>query len=354
MNGKTLGVIAAAAALGATITAPQAETFNLTVTAGVPPVSASAGLIKKYFVPEINKQLAAAGKHKINWTEAYSATLASLPETLEAVENGIAHFGLIILPYEEAKLPLEQVSSRVFFGPTDPRIVNKAMAVARAKIPALNAAWEKNGNVVLVAAASDSYELMTKFPVKKFEDIKGHKIGATGAVGHIFRGTGAVVVNASIPKAAIDIRNGVYEGYYLPLSVAFPFKVHQSAPIITKVGFGAVYTGALSANRTTWMKLPADMRSIIMKAAAGYGKRYTADARKKSRLFTKLMVKGGAKTARMTALDKVKWARALPNVAKEWAQARDKEGLPGTELLKTYMDAARDNDGIFIRDWDKE
>ena len=52
-----------------------------------------------------------------------------------------------------------------------------------------------------------------------------------------------------------------------------------------------------------------------------------------------------------------RWANALPNVAKEWAQRTDARGLPGTRLVKAYMDELRKLPGAdkeIARSWDRE
>ena len=48
-----------------------------------------------------------------------------------------------------------------------------------------------------------------------------------------------------------------------------------------------------------------------------------------------------------------KWVMGLPPIAKQWAQDIDKMGLPGTEVLKAYMDIMRKNNQPIIRHWDR-
>ena len=49
-----------------------------------------------------------------------------------------------------------------------------------------------------------------------------------------------------------------------------------------------------------------------------------------------------------------KWAKLVPNVAKEWADAQEKKGLPGKAVLKGFMDELRSRGANPPRDWDKE
>ena len=43
-------------------------------------------------------------------------------------------------------------------------------------IPALSKAWEKHNQVMLGVQVTASYEILTKFPLKKLSDLRGKKI----------------------------------------------------------------------------------------------------------------------------------------------------------------------------------
>jgi hypothetical protein len=51
--------------------------------------------------------------------------------------------------------------------------------------------------------------------------------------------------------------------------------------------------------------------------------------------------------------EQTKWARMMPNIAKEWAEKLDKQGLPGSKVLSAYMDEMRRLGAKPAREWDK-
>ena len=51
----------------------------------------------------------------------------------------------------------------------------------RAKLPQMNKAYLDHNHVFLGSGATESTDIFTTFPLKKVEDLKGHKIGASGA-----------------------------------------------------------------------------------------------------------------------------------------------------------------------------
>ena len=49
-----------------------------------------------------------------------------------------------------------------------------------------------------------------------------------------------------------------------------------------------------------------------------------------------------------------KWIMSMPNIGKDWAAGLDKDGLPGTAMLKAYMDKMRAANQTVVRHWDRE
>ena len=177
--------VAATAAIPA-----HAKTMKLTAIGAPPPIVLPVKVTKEFFIPEVNKRLAASGKDfKIEWTEAYSSSLAKFSEVFEATEEGIGHLGVNIWVFEGSKLPLENVSFYVPFGTTDSIGLTSVMRNLHQKIPEMDKTYENYNQVHLVSWGADPYQLATTFPVTKWEDLKGHKLGASGTMGQFFRNT---------------------------------------------------------------------------------------------------------------------------------------------------------------------
>lgn len=343
-----VGVVAFAAAPS------EAETIKITMVAAPPPVVTPVKVTKEFFIPEVNKRLAASGKDfKIEWTEAYSQTLAKFPEVLETVEEGIAQMGMILRNFEEAKLPLEAYASAMPFGLTDMRKMIDADARVRAKVPEMNATYEKNGQVYLAGAISENMQVFTKFPVKTVDDVKGKKIGASGALANYLRGTGAVVVNASMQQSYVDIKNGVYDGYVIGFGLAVPYKTYEAAPNIALTNFGVTPTPCLTINTKTWKSLPDYVQKIMLETAKDWALENIKVDEGRLAGAAKMMQGKGAHITEMSDAERARWAKTMPNIAKEWAADLDKKGLPGSKVLAAYMEEVRAS-GKVIRDWEKE
>ena len=351
---RSAGAACVAGLVGMAASASQAETIKLTVVGAPPPVVTPVKVTKEFFVPEVSKRLAASGKDfKIEWTEAYSQTLAKFPEVLETVEEGIAQVGVILRNFEESKLPLEAYASAIPFGLTDMRSTIAADARVRAKVPEMNAAFEKNGQVYLAGAISENMQVFTKFPVKSVDDVKGKKIGASGALANYLRGTGAVVVNASMQQSYVDIKNGVYDGYVIGFGLAMPYKTYEAAQNVALTNFGVTPTPCLTVNTKTWKSLPPYVQKIMLEVAQEWAvKNVDLDEKRVAGAMAAMKSKGVHITV-MSDAERTRWAKMMPNIAKEWAADLDKKGQPGSKVLAAYMEEVRAS-GKVIRDWEKE
>jgi TRAP-type C4-dicarboxylate transport system substrate-binding protein len=291
---------------------------------------------------------------RIEWTEAYSQSLASFNEVFEAVEEGVAHIGLVLKNFEEAKLPLEQYMYMVPFMSHTGRQMIGVDASLREKLPEMKAQYDRYNQVFVISGANHSSQLVTNFPVRTVEDLKGRKIGASGAMGHWLRGTGAVVVTASMAQSYTDIKNGVYDGYPISLTLAFPYKTYEAAQHMTVVDFGVATTSTITVHKPTWAKLPQHARQILVDVAKDWpGWQLDVDDANEAR-WKEPMMKKGFKIAEMSSAERRRWAAQMPNIAKEWAERLEKDGHAGRKVLKAYMDEVRALNVEIARHWDRE
>ncbi len=332
-----------------------AETVTITAIAAAPPNVSNVKSMKEIFIPKVNERIAATGKdYKIEWKQAYAQSLAKFTEVLEACENGIGHVAVILKTFEELSLPLEQVGYMIPFGDQTPAEMVSIDTDMRKKIPDLNAAYAKHNQIFLRSAASPGMDMFTTFPMKSIDDLKGHKIGASGAMGHYLQNTGAVVVNSSMLESYTSIRNGIYEGYPISVGLAFPYRTYQAAKHRLAVNFGTTATSAVTVNTDMWKKLPDYVQKIFRETAVDWSKGIEKIDAERDANFQKLMAKQGVKVTEISKKERRRWAMTLPNLAQQWADAREKEGLPGKLVLNTLMDELRGRKIFIARNWDKE
>lgn len=354
---KLISSMLAAAALVATavgVTAQQkTEIIRLTIGSSHPPVIPWVAAMKNTVVANTNKQLEAKGsKYRIEWNEAYGGVLFNFENTIEAIEQGITDFGWVGTLWEPAKMPLHNIGFALPFVTDDPVTIYKAMDQISTTHPAFKREWESQKAVFFSTTTSDSYQLFTKFPVTKLEDLKGKKIIGAGAVGAWIEGLGATFVNSGIPQMYNAVQTGVGEGVVLIPSGAIPIKLHEVAPYVTMVNLGAVPFGGFAANKAKWDSLPAEVRDVIRPLALQYSAETVRIVQEREKAGMELIVKQGAKVSVLPEAERKRWADSMPNLAKRWVDDNEKKGIPSKQIVKDYMDAMRKGGAKPVRNWD--
>ncbi|MBI3434841.1 MAG: C4-dicarboxylate TRAP transporter substrate-binding protein [Proteobacteria bacterium] len=333
----------------------QHKEINLTVAAGQPTRAMKPlALVSEFFIPEVEKRIKAAGLDiKINWKEAYAGSLLKPTFVLKGVQDGIADIGFEPTIFHPDKLPLEQISFSTPFVTSDVVLVGKTIDKMHATFPEFAAQYDKFGVIRLAGSSYDSYELFSTFEVRKLADMQGKKIGTAGAALQWIRGTGATPVQSNMTLYYNSAKTGVIDGFIIFPSSIPGMKFPEAAPHVTKVGFGAQYAAALIINKGVYNSLPPGLQKILREA----GQAWTAAADKVqfdlgNSGFDSVPKFTGATNFVLPRAEQVKWANAMPNIASEWAQRLDKEGLPGTKILAAYMSEMRKAGAKPLRDWD--
>ena len=356
MRKSTMVIAAAIGTMLAASAASAQQKISLTVAAGQPPAALpSLALVNTLFIPEVNKRIKAANLNvEIDWKEAYAGSLLKPYQMLDGIKDGLADIGFIPTIFFPDKLPLEAISFFVPFLTSDPAVMTRIVNTLHEKLPEFPAQYDKFNQIRLGGSGVDSYEMLTTFPVRKVEDLKGRKISTAGAALAWLRGTGATPVQANMMEYYNSIKTGVYEGTLIFPSSFPAMKYPEVAPYMTKVGFGAQYTIVLNINKDAYRKLPEPVRKIMHEVAAIWSVESDKAYQTAGAAGYKSLPGFKAQLYELPREEQVKWANMMPNLAKEWAQNMEKQNLPGNKALAMFMDEARKAGIKPVRDWDKE
>lgn len=347
------GAIAVSAA--ALLAVPvRAETIDVTVVAGHPPVFLWVKTLTEAFIPAVDAALESTD-YDIEWLEAYGGTLAKVGGELEAIEDGLAQVGIVSSLFEPSLLSLQNVTYVTPFGSDDVDIVFDTVDGMHEEIADMRKLWEDHDMQYLGGGFGlEDYLLMTKFPVETLADLEGHKINAPGPAVNWLKDTGAVGVSGNLTTYYNDIQTGVADGVIVFPTAAAAAKLQEVAPYVTRTGFGAQYAGAIVAKKSWFDEQPDEVKAALQTGVDAFAKAYRAGLEQRVAGAFKAMEEGGATITVLSDEERLKWANAIPNVAMEWAQDLDAKGLAGTEVVKTYMQKLKDAGVTVPRDWSAE
>lgn len=327
------------------------ETLRLTVAAGHPPIFLWVKHLHETFIPTVDAELAKTGRYKIQWNEAYGGTLTKMGSELETMQQGISDLGIVATVFHSSKMPLNNVTYFVPFGPGNAERVVQAIDYVQT-LPELSGEWKKHNVVYLAGFTLDTYGIAAKVPLARVEDFKGRKIGGAGPNLNWIKNTGAVGVQGSLNSFYNDIKTGVYDGAFTFITAAVPAKLFEPAPYYTELDFGSMYAGAVAVNRSRWERFPEEIKAAFRKAGNAYKGLYLQEQTARIKAAYAAWEKGGGKVVKVDPAERAKLARQIPNPTLDWAKQTG--AGPAKKVLSAYMGTVRAGGFRFTRDFDKE
>lgn len=343
-----------AVAFGVAGHASAQQTINLTAIDGYPIRAMWVKEFSEFFIPQVDKRLAAGGKYKIRWNQAYGGQIVKPRGVLEGIQRGLGDIGVVTTPFHTDKVPMQALPYVTPFVTSNPALVARTMDRLAHEIPEVMGEFKLYGQVYLTTAcALDSYQLFTKMPVKQLTDLKGRKIAGAGTNLRYLEGLGATGVSGPLTGFYNKMQTGVVDGSMLWAEAAVRFKFPEVAPYLLIANMGSVNTKVITVNAGTWKKLPPEVKKVLQEVAVAYRDHLAKLAVSKGKAAVAAYKKRGTVTV-MSDEARAAWANGLPNLAVEWATNINTQGKPGTRMLTAYMNALRAAGEKPLRDWDRQ
>lgn len=356
LTGTTMLTGAALAlCLGASAAVAAPKAISLTAVDGYPPKALQVRTFLSYFIPEVDKRLAKSGQYKVNWNKAFAGQIVKVRHVMTGMQKGLGDIGVVTSVFHQDKVPMQAVAYVTPFVTSDPVLLSRTVDELSGKFPAMKEAWAKYSQVLLTSfSVIDTYQMFFRKEITKLEQFKGLKIAGAGINMRYLTGTGATPVIGSMVHYYNKFKTGAIDGSMLWTDAAVAFKLVEGAKFMLKADIGTANSKALTMNAASYKRLPKAVQDVIHEVSAAYRDHTAAQALADAdKAYQNFKTKGGT-IIQMSQAAREHWAKTMPNIAKDWAAQLDAKGLPGTGLLKGYMDSMRAAKQPIIRHWDKE
>ena len=100
--------------------------------------------------------------------------------------------------------------------------------------------------------------------------------------------------------------------------------------------------------------MPEEVKTVLKEVAADYRDELARETDRRSAISIERYKAEGGTIVTLTEAQRREWATGLPNIAQDWVRDMEERGMPGTAILRDYMDAMRANDQPIMRHWDRE
>lgn len=357
MNTTRRGALGAAAAAAALLAHPAlaTETIRAVVIDGYPARAMWVKEFTEFFIPEVDKRLAATGNYRIEWQESYGGSIVKPGGVLEGIKLGLGDIGIVTTIFHSSKLPSQAIAAVTPFVAPDARAVARAVDEIAREFPTMRKEFEAQNQVYLATGVVlDSYQLFSREPISSVADLEGKKVAGAGMNLRYLEGIpGAAGVRGGLTDFYNMLQTGLVDAALLWPESAVTFKIVEVAPHMLQVDLGAVNSKTVTVNKDYWDRLPDEVKQVLQEVAVLYRDHLADVAMDIAAKSREAFVKAGGTITVASPEDRAAWARSMPNIAQEWAAELDARGEPGTEMLKAYLAKLAEAGYVGVRDWSK-
>jgi len=346
-------VLAATASISTSGPASATETIKAVVIDGYPARALWVQEFTNFFIPEVDKRLAETGNYKIDWQESYGGSIVKPKGVLEGIKLGLGDIGIVTTIFHSSKLPSQAISAVTPFVAPDARAVARAVDEIAKEYPTMQKEFEDQNQVYLATGVVlDTYQLFSKEPINSLKDVEGGKVAGAGMNLRYLEGIdGAAGVRGGLTDFYNMLQTGLVDHAMLWPEAAKTFKIAEVAPYMLKADLGAVNSKTITVNKDYWDGLPDEVKQALQEVAVEYRDHVAGMAMDRAQASRDAFVEAGGTIVEMDPTEREAWAKAMPNVASEWAATLEKKGEPGSEMLQAYMKKLADAGYEPVRDW---
>lgn len=299
----------------------------------MPPKQAALAKSFDTFLDDIEKRT--NGRVKIE--RYYSSSLAKPHEMLESCGIGVFDIFTMVSDYYPGKVPLATVGG-LPGAAENVWVTGKAYMEVYKTLPIMNKEMTRNNVKFISAWGSGTFYLLSKKKVQSLEELKGLKIGATGAQAKLMKALGATPVALSFNDAFTSLQRGTVDGGIYGPDAILAFGLHEAGKYYWKVAVGGGVQ-PIAMNLDKWKGLPADIQKIILEAGEDYPKFHEMFYQQKAFMGALgALKKMGVTITEPSAETKATLKKiSREQVWNQWAKGMDAKRLPGSKVIDTYL-----------------
>jgi TRAP-type transport system periplasmic protein len=325
------------------VTASEAADASVTMkyASSTPSVGFTADQ-ERYIGQEIEKRTEGRVKVQVY----FGGSLLKIPEGLDGVSKGVADMVLIPPLWFPGQIPLITYSQVTSLGPTvealeDPRVVGKALWKLWDDVPAIRKETEKWNQTVWAFRPMPPYQLWSKVPIQRLEDLNRLKVRELGVKGKVMFGTyGAIPTSVTPSEMYGALQKGLLDAAVASFDWGELYRLREVAKYLVMPYFNG---GAPSynINMDFLKKLSPQDREIIMKLGREFTVTYADGLSKYMDDLMKKYQEAGVIITRFPKDERQRWRKeGEPKLIDGWLMEL-KEASPddGKKVIETYLTA---------------
>lgn len=270
----------------------------------------------------------------------YGGSLLPIDEEIPGVGDGRADMAYGSPHYNPTLLPLTTVGELPF-------ITRNAEAQMKAahdllqEHEALQAEWQAAGVKPLFQALIGSSLLGSTEELTSIEDLQGLQIRAFGAGAKSYEAAGANVVTIPFPELYESAQRGLVDAISgLGFTGFHSGQLYQVTPIIHDPGHGeSIAFQTIVINQEVYDSLSPEIKEAFDQATEEYYERVADLVTEDEEAACRAMLEDGAEFIVWDDEAVAAWGPLIGDqLQEEWVKSMEDQGLPGRDVLGTYLD----------------
>lgn len=335
---KTAGQGTAAAlalAAGALLAAPPAagQELTLRVADHYPAGSPSADMTAGHFMREVTRRT----DGRVEFLYFPTEQLGRARDMLTLTHAGVTDIGFAAPAYVSDTLPLGGVVELpgTFLHPCDGTRAFWEMAtngILR------EVEYAPNGVRVLIALALPPYQILTNAPMSSVADLSGRRLRTGGGAQDLsVEQIGAVPVRMAGPDIYESLHRGTLDGVVFPIPSIEQYSLEEILRYSTTgLNFGS-FISSYVISEARWSQIPEDIQQIMLEV--GHEASMSACERMAGDVAPAMerLSAAGITVVEFSDDDRAQIEARLMPVGQAWSEQMNQRGLPGTEVLETFL-----------------
>ena len=208
----------------------------------------------------------------------FPQTLLSIKEITSGLRDGVADLGLVVHPYHPAEFrEANFIADFSLFAKTNPAAAGAATEYILTCKECMDE-MRKNGHVYLGNIANFPYNLLTKKPITRPEQLKGMKIRSGGdAWGRWIEGLGGVKMAIPAPDAYQALSQGVLDAHTHSVGSLVDQSLADVVKHVTDMPLGVYLGASMNYSAKNWASLSPQARKLILEMAPYLLSRYVTN-----------------------------------------------------------------------------
>jgi TRAP-type C4-dicarboxylate transport system substrate-binding protein len=265
--------------------------------------------------------------------EAFTdSVLHGAADGFKAATAGITDYTHSYIAYQPGSFKLLHAPQLPFLFPS-PQVA--CLVIEQLYPRYFKAEFERMGVYLAHCDCTSPYNILSKAPLRRLEDLRGVKVRAPGGpVAEIFRELGAVPVAIAVSETYVALQRGIVDAVAISAPDMVSYRLHEIGSFYTRADLNLLAL-QFCLNRRTFDALPEDLRAILYRtlrvrsqmavqnyySGAGYERALT------------ILRDAGVEAIELDEDERERWRRAVTPLTERFVAAREAEGLPARALI---------------------